>query len=318
MSFDLSQILRQFQSSAPPRAPTRAGVPGLAQSLSGDQPMAPAVDPYNAMRPPSTLPYADRFAGGALKSSYTPYAGDVSKYGFGPQHRNFRPDNSAWTTSPATSTGTNTASSTATDLLDGRGGGPDGGQSMANERNAEHGKAFDQMTPAELQSYAAGKEKNSIAGFSLPSIVASIIGMKGANFLEDSQLSAALANSGLSNPGDYVGGQIAGAANTGMNVAGGVANPELAGRSDPSQGDYSGGIDPAEAGSEGESPGMYAKGGVVKGDKKYGKDDVTINADGGEGVIRAVQMQKLGADFLKKLNTGAYDLNRLRKAVGLK
>lgn len=188
----------------------------------------------------------------------------------------------------------------------GQGGGPDGDQSDANQRDQVHGKAFDQMTMQELQSYASDRARSPLGGLSsLPAALASIIGIKGANFLEDSQLNAELANRGLANPSDFVGGHVAGAANTGMNVAGGVANPELAGRAGASLSNAA--LDAAEEagreadptggglslGANGEMvdpQGLYSRGGKVtrqglfKGNPP-GPDNVIIGAKTGERII---------------------------------
>lgn len=284
----------------------------------------PAMDQWNTRQPDASRPYNERFAGGALRSTYTPFTGNPLTYGQGPQHRFYAPDTTNWT---GTSTGTATATATTENGTEQQqNGGPDGGQSMANQRDGVHGKSFDQMTPQELQSYAAGKEKNSIFGMSLPSFAAGLIGPLGSGAvlgrLEKDQLAAALASSGLSNPADFVGGQIAGAANTGMNVAGGAANPELGGRGDPSQGGGMGGQTEggvSNSGVEGDR-GFLAKGGEVtkshlSGPDPKGPDDGKANLDIGEFVTKADVVKDLGVDFFTRLNAGKYDRRLLLRAV---
>lgn len=165
-----------------------------------------------------------------------PYGGRFNRYGMGGGHRWFdfyQPD-----TDPGDGGGEPEAVEQTPYWMS---GGSDGGD-VAERNPGHHGTPFDQMTPQELMDFADKRNNGNFAqrniewgvpGFGLAGLIA------GRAFagLEKSQLSAALNAAGLGgmNPGDYVGGHVAGAANTGMNVAGGVPNPELAGRSDPSQ-----------------------------------------------------------------------------------
>lgn len=272
---------------------------------------------WNDKRVPDSKPYPERFAGGQNKAAFTPFQGDITRYGMGPQHRFYQADPQTFI---STTTGTNTTTGSApvdTSTEQQRNGGPDGGQSMANERDAVHGKSFDQMTNDEIRGYADRRNNGNFAQRNLELAVPGLqmLGIPGLIMggLEKSQLAAELGNRGLSNPGDFVGGQIAGAANTGMNVAGGVPNPELAGRSDASQGGPANdpsqdrGVDPTGGGSA-NPDGGYAEGGVVEGDQVQGQDDVTISADGGEGIIRAKPMTALGEPFLDALNAEDYAL----------
>lgn len=170
-------------------------------------------------------------------------------------------------------------------------------------KGAQHGKAFSEMTSKELNDYASKQAKGNLVERNMFSGLSGLVGPLGwgamLSNLEDSQLAAELGARGFSNPGDFVGGQIAGAAGTGMNVAGGVANPELAGRSDASQGGNAGGppgggVSAADLGAslaEGNANGLFNKGGRVKKQSSLfpinppGPDNVVIGAKTGERII---------------------------------
>lgn len=193
------------------------------------------------------------------------------------------------------------------------------------ENQSRGGKAFSEMTNQELRDYSDRRNNGNfmernlgktspLSALNPMSLISSLV----MNGLEKSQLPAEFANRGLSNPGDFVGGQIAGAANTGMNVAGGAANPELAGRNDLSQmsleaqiaaaeaagqmGDPTMGggvgVNAADLGAEPNAPGMYAKGGKVTGSlfegvDPPGPDNVIIAAKTGERVLNEEQYASL-------------------------
>ena len=268
----------------------------------------------------SDLTPLQRFAGGALYSTYTPYQGDPKGYGYGPQHRYF-----PTTAAQGTGTGTGTGESEAERIRRNEEeaqwqsvkGGPDSGASASSNTGpvdrSHHGQSFDEMSPTDLLGYAGSRERNSVMGMSLPSLIAGALGMKGANFLEDSQLSAALNNAGLGamNPGDYTGGVVAGAANTGMNSMGGIANPELAGRSDATQAGPQVNVDPNS------DPNTASKGRIVtpRNVKPGGKEDGSIQVTVGEGILNKGAMKKVGSRNFKALNAGKFDRALLDSAV---
>jgi hypothetical protein len=174
---------------------------------------------------------------------------------------------------------------------------------------AVHGRSFDQMTNDELRGYAQDRVTGNLVQRNIemlsPSMIASLV----FGGLEKSQLGSELASRGLSNPGDFVGGQISGAAGTGMNVAGGVANPELMGRSDPSQADITGAnLGNGEYGGlGGNRDGGFAKGGVVRrggllGPNPPGPDEGFAALKGGERVLNEEQYGKLSPAAKKEID----------------
>lgn len=299
------------------------------QRLAGLTSLSPVPQPpqgkpgywWNDQRVPETKPFTERFAGGQNKAKFSPFQGDIARYGMGAQHRFYQADPETYVTT-TTGTNTNTASSTTADpgTYQQQNGGPDGDQA---DRSA-HRDGLPDRPLSELPG--ALMTGLSVLGGGLPAMAT--IGSHAA--LGKSPMAAVAdfmgwggRGSGMS-PGDFVGGQSVGAAGSGMNVAGGVANPELAGRNDLSQdrGGVPGGWDGTDAGKEGAAveaaaidavaggagPQALAEGGVVEGDQVQGQDDVTINADGGEGIIRAKPMTALGEPFLDALNTEDYAL----------
>jgi hypothetical protein len=117
-----------------------AGLAGFGRPPQQTSPIdypatAVAPDPWNSTRVPSNMDMLHRFAGGQLYSTRAPYTGDVSSYGFGPQHRNYVPDTTGWGTSTATATQSGTATNDG--RIDGW-GGPDPGEGLSNE-NAGRG-----------------------------------------------------------------------------------------------------------------------------------------------------------------------------------
>lgn len=178
------------------------------------------------------------------------------------------------------------------------------------------------MTNQELRDYSDKRNNGNFAQRNLEYAVPGLqmLGIPGfvMGGLEKSQLAAEYGNRGFSNPGDFVGGQIAGAANTGMNVAGGMANPELAGRNDLSQislaaqiaaaeaagqaGDPTMGggvgVNAADLGAEPNAPGMYAEGGVVRrkdmrGPNPPGPDQGFVGVHAGEMILNKPQQRAL-------------------------
>jgi len=313
-NYGIERLLRLAMPSR--QAPAMAGSPAI-------QPVERQPYDYNTMRPPESLPYNERFSGGALQSTYTPYQGDHKTYGQRAQHRFYTPPIEKWST--ATSTSTATASGTGTDTSEynnqpNQGGGSDQG---AGHGDLEQGRGqaqdpamkdvvrdalamwdstpglamlgrgamavgrdiFGRDAPGVGQTGFSGMSEDSRSGVGSPS------SMQGS-FNEFGDIAAAAAASGS---GDWDGSQ-AGLEGASMEAAA---------------------IDAMSGNSSGPSQ-AFAKGGIVKGDRRLGKDDVTIRADGGEGIIRAVEMKKLGADFLKRLNSGRFDVRALRKAAGLK
>ena len=273
----------------------------------------PMIDEGPATATSSELTPLQRFAGGALYSTYTPYQGDQKKYGYNPQHR-FYPTPTQY---PTTGTVTSTATSTRDDgNYQQQNGGPDSGASASSfgVDRSHHGKSFDEMNPAELQAYAGSKERNSVMGMSLPSIIAGAIGMKGANFLEDSQLSAAMNAAGLGamNPGDYVDGKVAGGATTSLGLS-----PELAGRNDQTGAMAEANAATAAAAEANNDPNTARRGRIVTraNVRPGGKEDGSIQVTVGEGIVRKESMKKIGARNFKALNAGKFDRVLLDAAV---
>lgn len=147
-------------------------------------------------------------------------------------------------------------------------GGYMGGDGTAS-RDAVHGKSFDMMNNQELADYSKERAAGGFLSRNFESLAPSLVASLVMGGLEKNQLAAELGNRGMSNPADFVGGQIAGAANTGMNNAGGVPNPELAGRSgggsnDLSPSDMAQISAAAEAANNDPRSGGMAHGGIVK------------------------------------------------------
>lgn len=260
--------------------------------------MPPAADPWNSQQPPSSLPYIDRFAGGRMRSSYTPYTGDPTQYGYGGQHRFFTPDTTNWT-----GTNTSTATTTATNSVDPTsGGGPDGG-SQGGDRDAGRDNGSWESVSQWANDPGVRRDFNALVEMASP-IVGGFNAAFGDPLGREAGKNAAAGvvagNAALS------GDPMMAAAEAETNAALG-AEAEAVGQAQAAA---------AEANIEsgvGASP--YAKGGIVKGDKKLGKDDVLIKADGGEGVVKAVIVKDLGEDFIKRLNAGKYDRRLLLRAV---
>ena len=195
-----------------------------------------------------------------------------------------------------------------------------GGSDVENQSTG--GKAFSEMTNQELRDYSDRRNNGNIFERNLEYAVPGLqmLGIPGFAMrgLEKSQLEAEYGNRGLSNPGDFVGGQIAGAANTGMNMAGGMAKPELAGRSDLTQmgldaqiaaaeaagqaGDPTMGggvgVNAADLGAEPNAPGMFARGGVVRrkdmrGPDPKGPDQGFVGVHAGEMILNKPQQAAL-------------------------
>jgi len=197
-----------------------------------------------------------------------PYAGDLNKYGLGPGHKWFdfygsQDDEGG----PEEETEDATADPGTWQQQN---GGPDGGQSDASQRDSVHGKSFDMMTNQELADYSKERAAGGFLSRNFESLAPSLVASLVMGALEKDQLAAELGNRGRPNPGDFVGGQVAGAAGTGMNNAGGVPNPELAGRSgggsnDLSPSDMAQISAAAEAANNDPRSGGMANGGMYRG-----------------------------------------------------
>lgn len=267
--------------------------------LAGDRPQQVPItggpaDPYNNVRAPSHLPYNQRFAGGQLQATYTPYDGDLSRYGMGAQHRYWVPGTSAWTTNTSTGTGTGTTT-TNHGTEQQQNGGPDGGQN--GDALGGNGQARDPSMAAISRDFSALMDM--ITGVS-PTAAALGFGGMGKE-----QVGPQIPAFGIN---DAVADEIAQAAQGGGGYGEGYSGGPMGGQT---EGGFS------NDGVEGRG-GFMAEGGHVEGDERHGEDDVHgVSLDGDEFVIRAKESVKIGRDILSRLNAGHYDLSRLRKAVGL-
>lgn len=266
---------------------------------------------WNDQRIPKDRPYNERFAGGQLQAKFVPFSGDPLQYGAGPQHRFNQVDPIAFTTSTASSPATTTSTATDTSYTGqgaGQGGGPDGGDVAANQAMRDSLPEYDNFgdwisamagTPslgltglaqmamgrgfaAQDRSYATVGENKDVAA-QLAALDRSIAEARGSNeAVAERNAASAAAAAAEQDPNAYDAGVEA-------------ANP---GNTDPSQGTD------------------FAEGGIIEGDDVPGEDDVTIRADGGEGVLKNAAMSVIGEDVFKALNA-AVDLESLEAAYSL-
>lgn len=245
---------------------------------------------WNDQRVDPSRPFNERFAGGQLGAQFVPYQGDPLRYGMGPQHRYNQVD--------PTRFGTNTATGTATPAAvqdhgnyQQQQGGPDAGEQSDVRGHGRDQAPFD----AEKFSLDLSKLGDMIAGLSFGAMALGKGGMTKEQFGPPQDVGVSVAEMGQGATGD------------GFN--GGQDNQD---HSADSTGGGLGGDRGISGGNVEGDPQGLAEGGIVEGDSERGVDDVTINADGGEGVIRAEPMMQLGKPFLDALNKGefavAYDI----------
>lgn len=242
---------------------------------------------WNDQRVNADQPFNKRFAGGQLYSTFTPYSGDPLRYGMGPQHRYNQVDPTMF---GGTSTGTNTATAAAAVAGSDR-GGSDGGDISDVRGQGRDQEPFD----SEKFGRDFGKLMDMIAGVSFGAMALGKGGMTKEQYGPLQDIGVSISEMGQGASGDGFNG----------------AQDNQDHSADSSGGGLGGDVGIASGNVEADRQGL-AEGGIVEGDEQPGVDDVTINADGGEGVIRAEPMIQLGKPFLDALNKEdfrtAYDI----------